>query len=208
MAIVTITLNAALFRYVPALIRKMEERGIGVSHRKGQMEIPLPSEERDRVIVVGHGPCGELMTDILASYNLDVVVLEMNIDTVTRLQSEGMRVLHGDARLRSILSAAGVEGASAIIVTAAAAPAKEIFETARSLNPKISVMAHTTYMRNAQQLRGHKLTDVYSGEEEVALSMVAGLLRSLGATEEQVFAARKDARKKLAGAKEVPTEPA
>ncbi|MBR1977968.1 MAG: cation:proton antiporter [Akkermansia sp.] len=201
-AIVTITINAALFRYVPALIRKMEDRGIGVSRNKEALNIPLPSEERDRVIVVGHGPCGELMTDILTSYNLDVVVLEMNIDTVTRLQNEGMRVLHGDARLRSILTAAGVEEASAIIVTAAAAPAKEIFEAARSLNPKIAVMAHTTYMRNAQLLRHHKEADVYSGEEEVALSMVAGLLRRLGATEEQVFTARKDARKKLAGPKE------
>jgi len=197
-AIVTITINAALFRYVPSLIRMMEDRGIGVSRSKEAAEVPPPSEERDRVIVVGHGPCGELMSDILIGYNLDVVVLEMNIDTVTRLQQEGMRVLHGDARLRSILSAAGVEGASAIIVTASAAPAKEIFETARSLNPKIAMMAHTTYMRNARQLRHHKSAEVYSGEEEVALSMVAGLLRRLGATEEQVFTARKDARKKLA----------
>ncbi|MBR5523562.1 MAG: cation:proton antiporter [Akkermansia sp.] len=198
-AIVTITLNTVLFRYVPALIRQMEDRGIGMGRKTPQHPIPLPSEERDRVIVVGHGPCGELMTGILRHYNLDVVVLEMNIDTVTRLQAEGMRVLHGDARLRSILTAAGVEGAHAIIVTSSAAPAKEIFAAARSLNPKITMMAHTTYMRNAQQLRQHKSADVYSGEEEVALSMVAGLLRRLGATEEQVFTAGKEARTKLFG---------
>ena len=198
-AIVTITINTVLFRYVPGLIRIMEDRGIGEGRKTQQNHIPLPSEERDRVIVVGHGPCGELMTEILRHYNLDVVVLEMNIDTVTRLQAEGMRVLHGDARLRPILTAAGVEGAHAIIVTSAAAPAKEIFATARSLNPKITMMAHTTYMRNAQQLRQHKSADVYSGEEEVALSMVAGLLRRLGATEEQVFTAHKEARTKLFG---------
>ncbi len=201
-AIVTITVIAALFRYVPALIRMMEERGIGVSRNKEAAKLPLPSEERDRVLVVGHGPCGELMTDILIGYNLDVVVLEMNIDTVTRLQNEGVRVLHGDARLRTILAAAGAEGASAIIVTSAAAPAKEIFEAARSINPKIAMMAHTTYMRNAQLLRHHKGADVYAGEEEVALSMVGGLLRRLGATEEQVFHARKEARKKLEAPKD------
>ncbi len=197
-AIVTITLNAALFRYVPTLIRVMEERGIGMNRADKLGAIPPPTETRDRVIVVGHGPCGELMTNILQNYNLDVVVLEMNIDTVTRLQGGGMRVLHGDARLRPILSAAGVEQADSIIVTAAAAPAKEIFEAARSLNPDIGLIAHTTYMQHAAQLRAHASTEVYSGEEEVALSMVAGLLRRLGATEEQVFEARKSARKTFA----------
>ncbi len=199
-AIVTITLNAALFRHVPTLIRKMEERGIGICKTAQGADIPPPTETRDRVLVVGYGPCGELLTDILLSYNLDVVVLEMNVDTATRLQANGIRVLHGDARLRPILSAAGVEKADTIIVTAAAAPAKEIFEAARSLNPDIGLMAHTTYMQHATHLRNKKSTEVYSGEEEVALSMVAGLLRRLGATEEQVFDARKNARKKLADA--------
>lgn len=200
-AIVTITINAALFRYVPALIRIMEDRGIGVSPLQGEQEIPAPTEERDRVIVVGHGPCGQLMTEILTHYHMDVVVLEMNVDTVTQLQKEGIHALHGDARLRPILTAAGVEASTAIIVTTSAAPAKEIFEAARSLNPQIAVMAYTSYMSSAQQLRHHKSADVYSGEEEVALSMVAGLLRRLGATEEQVFTARKEARSKLADSK-------
>lgn len=197
-AIVTITLNAACFRHVPRLIRLMEERGIGVPAPGSPAQLPPPSKVKDRVIVVGYGPCGQLITNILKRYNLEVVVLEMNIDTVSHLQKTDTYVLHGDARLRSILTAAGVSNASAIIVTAVAAPAKDIFEAARSLNPKIALIAHTTYLQHATQLRNHPAAEVYSGEEEVALSMVAGLLRRLGATEEQVFTARKKARTQLA----------
>lgn len=201
-AIITITLNAALYRFVPALIRAMEERGIGVAPQQPGHLIPPPAEDRDRVIVVGHGPCGELMTDILRSYDVDVVIIEMNIDTVVALQKKGVNAMHGDARLRSILSLAGVEKSQAIIVTSAAAPAQEIAEAACSLNPAISVMAHTRYMQNARRMRAEGTADVYSGEEEVALTMVGSLLRRFDATEEQVFNARKEARKKL---EKVPT---
>lgn len=196
-AIITITLNVALYRFVPRIIKAMEDRGIGLNSDNQADLIPPPEEDCDRVIVVGHGPCGRLMTGILQHYNFDVVVLEMNIDTVTALQAAGIRAMHGDARLRSILTQAGVEKARALIVTAAAAPTKEIFESARSLNPRINVMAHTTYMKNARQLREQGAQNVFSGEEEVALTMVGSLLRRLGATEEQVFAAGKDARKAL-----------
>lgn len=197
-AIITITLNAALYHLVPRLIDAMEKRGIGVP-RDGQATLPEPTEDRHRVIVVGYGPCGEIITHILQEYDIEVVVLEMNIDTVTRLAKSGMLAIHGDARLRTILQLAGTEKAQAVIITAAAAPAREIAAAAREINPRIAVMAHTTYMRNAQELRKDGAETVVSGEEEVALTLSSILLRNLGATEEQVTKARLTNRRQLAG---------
>ncbi len=197
-AIATITLNAALYRFVPKLAAALEKRGIGVSP-KAEGNVPQPSEARHRVLVVGYGPCGEIMTDILQKYDVEVVILEMNIDTVNRLARKGIPALHGDARLRSILQMAGVEKARAIIVTTAAAPAHDIADAARQLNPKIAVMAYTTYIRNAKMLRSQGAETVFSGEEEVALSMASFTLRSLGATEEQVARERQANRARLAG---------
>ncbi len=203
-AIVTITLNAALYRFVPKIADRLEKNGVGA--RKNVVgNVPAPTDERHRIIVVGYGPCGEIMSSILRKYDLEVVVLEMNIDTVNRLATEGIPVLHGDARLRSILQMAGVEKAKSIIVTTAAAPAHDIAESARSLNPAITVMAYTTYIRNARLLRSQGAETVFSGEEEVALSMASHTLRSLGATEEQVARERQDNQRKLAG--EPPAQP-
>lgn len=195
-AIISITLNAALFRFVPKLIHALEKNA-PVPADAGR-HVPAPSDDRHRVIVVGYGPSGQIMTGLLRKYDVEVVVLEMNIDTVTRLNKEGVPALHGDARLRHILKLAGVEHAHAIMVTSAAAPAREIAAAARSLNKEIEVMAYTTYMREAQVLRksGHS---IFSGEEEVALSMSTSLLRNMGATDEQVTRERVETRRKLAG---------
>lgn len=195
-AIITITLNVLLFRYIPALIRRMEDRGIGMK-KADTSSIPEPTEERDRVIVVGYGPCGEIITRILQEYEIEVIVLEMNIDTVTRLNAQGLHAMHGDARLRTIQQLAGVENARAIIVTATGAPAREIASTARDINPNIEIMAHTTYMRQARDIRCDGAQTVVSGEEEVALTLSAMLLRSLGATEEQISRARLKHREQL-----------
>ena len=195
-AIISITLNAALFRYVPKLIHALEKNA-PVSADAGR-HVPEPSENRHRVIVVGYGPSGEIMTELLQKYDIEVVVLEMNIDTVMRLTQLGIPALHGDARLRHILKLAGAEHAQAIMITAAAAPSKAITSAARSLNPKIEVMAYTSYMRQAQELRVNG-SQVFSGEEEVALSMFTAILRNLGATEEQIGRERVATRRRLAG---------
>lgn len=205
-AIITITLNAALYRFVPRLVRVFEDRGIGVSGEK-QQQIAPPSEDRHRIIVVGFGPCGQIISDILMQNNMDVVIIEMNVDTVGRLSRMKIPALHGDARLRTILRMAGVEHAEAIIITSAAAPAKEIAASARSLKPEIGVMAYTTYTREAQNIRKEEhrnqqpedRTTIFSGEEEVALTMSSYLLRRFGATEEQVTRERRAVREKILG---------
>ena len=191
-AIITITLNAALYRFVPRLVKFFEDRGIGAAAASGA--VPPPSEDRHRVILVGYGPCGQILGHILADYDIEIVVLEMNIDTVNRLVEAGVPALHGDARQRTILKLAGAEKAEAIIITSSAAPAGEIASAVRGLNPSISIMAYTTYTRNAQALRRSGAESVFSGEEEVALSMTGALLRGLGATEEQVARERAAAR--------------
>ncbi len=200
-AIIAITVNAACYRFVPALASMLEKRGIGVEGSKDGSHIPAVSEDAHRVIVVGHGPCGEILTRVLRENNIDVVVIEMNIETVKRLGEMGIPALHGDARLRSIQIMAGVEKARAIIVTSPAAPAREIVAMARSLNKDIHVMANTTYIRVARdmQAESEKHARIFAGEAEVALGMLTELLRGLGATEEQVQRERATTRERLIG---------
>ena len=202
-AIITITLNAALYRFIPKLANHLEKKEIGRQPRISG-EVPPPTDDKHRIIVVGYGPCGEIMTDILRKYDLEVIVLEMNIETVKRLEVLRIPALLGDARRRSILRMAGAEKAKAIIITTAAAPSHDIAESAREVNPSIVVMAHTTYIRTAQHLRRQGAETVFSGEEEVALAMASYTLRTLGATEEQVTRERQENRKRLSGNSAIP----
>ncbi|HIX20709.1 MAG TPA: cation:proton antiporter [Candidatus Akkermansia intestinigallinarum] len=200
-AIITITLNAAFYRFVPALIRAMEKRGVGDPRHEELDNVPEPQEDRHRVIVVGYGPCGELCTKALLDNDVDVVVIEMNVNTVQRLMKCGIPAMHGDAARRDILKLAGVEQAVSIIITTPAAPAADIASMARSLNPKIQVLAHTAYLSVAEALKRSLKDDVevFSGEHEVALTMFAHLLRSQHATEEQISRELERTRNELTG---------
>lgn len=197
-AIITITLNAALYRFVPRLAKYFEDHGIGV--KRGDLDqLPAPAPDRDRVIMVGYGPCGEILTGILSSYHAEVLVIEMNIDTVTRLTRKGILALHGDARQRTILKLAGVEKARAIIITSFAAPTAEITAAARSISPGIAIMAYTAYHQTAFTLRHGMLKKdpnslIFSGEEEAAFAMMGTLLEHFGATKEQIEREEEHAR--------------
>ena len=59
-------------------------------------------------------------------------------------------------------------------------------------------MAYTIYKNQAQELRSAG-NYVFSGEEEVALSMSSVLLRNLGATDEQVNRESVSTRRRLQG---------
>ena len=200
-AIISITVNAACYRFVPAVIMALEKRCIGLPKRGSNDLIPPPSEDRHRVIVVGYGPCGKLLTGIFRKYNLEVIIIEMNIDTVNRLAGENIPAILGDARLRPILRTAGVEQAVAIVITAPGAPSTDITTTARELNPDIKVVANTTYIRTARELMAHDNNTVFSGEAEASLSMATHVLRALGATEEQLSRERQEARVNILGLK-------
>ncbi len=198
-AIISIIINAGCYRFVPLLVNALENRGIGLPPAGSSEHIPAPREDRHRAILVGYGPCGELIAKVLQRYDMEVVVIEMNVDTVTRLNNEGIPAIHGDARVRHILLAAGCDKATSINITSSAAPAAEIAAAARAINPKLYIVAHTGYIRSAQSLRRLGADYVFSGEAEVALSMSSHLLRVLGATEEQVQKERQKNRSALFG---------
>ncbi|MBE6416743.1 MAG: sodium:proton exchanger [Akkermansiaceae bacterium] len=197
-AIVSITLNAALYRFVPLAVHKLEDRGIGTQHAHAD-SIPAAADDVYRILLVGYGPCGELVSQVLRRHDMEVVVLEMNVDTVARLHKEGLPAIHGDASNRTILRLAGVEKAKAIIISSAAAPAMPIASAARSLNPDIRVVAHTNYIRIAQAIAQSGDAHAFAGEAEVALAMTSHMLRSLGATEEQVMRECGENRRRLMG---------
>ncbi len=197
-AILSITFNSIAYRFLPRLISELERRGIGVLKQKDASPIPDVHEDMHRLIVVGYGPCGQLVTRIIQKYEMEVVIIEMNIDTVTKLQAEGMHAMLGDARLESILRMAGAEECKAIVITSPAAPAQEITIAARNINPDIQVMAHTQYHLHAQRLRAEGAESVFSGEEEVAITMTTRLMHDLGATSSEITDERHYVRKMLA----------
>jgi CPA2 family monovalent cation:H+ antiporter-2 len=214
-AIVSITLNPLLYRLVdpavawaakrPRLARLVGNGSAAVAPR------PPPSADgadgtgeredgRHRAIVVGYGPVGRTVTQLLRANEIEPTVVELNLDTVRHLREHGVHAVYGDASLRETLEDAGIARAGSLILTASGMhSSSEVIRIARELAPGIKVLARTAYVREIAALREAGAEAVFSGEGEVAITLTAAILGSLGATPEQIDRERERVQSELSG---------
>ncbi len=188
-ALISITINGLLFKTINPFTKFLKSKNIGnIKHSETEI-VPVCNLEKDSVILVGFGPVGRTIAPIMLKNGADVIVIEMNIKTVREIHKNnitGLFAVHGDASQREILSYSGIECASALVISSAAAPAKDIVEVARSLNPKVKILIHTSYSKEAEKLKEKGVDVVFSGEKEVARSLSNYILKEMGSSNENI----------------------
>lgn len=163
-------------------------------------EEPARPGAAHRAVVVGYGPIGQTVTQLLSERGIEPTVIELNVETVRRLRRDGMPAVYGDAGQREILESAGVRGAVSLILSAPmTAESTEIVRIAREINPAIQVLARTAFHAETPGIRAAGANRVFSGEGEVALAMTVYILEQLGGTPEQLDQERARVRAFLAG---------
>jgi monovalent cation:H+ antiporter-2, CPA2 family len=185
-AIVSITLNPLLYRLIEPLERWLVRRGrASIDSDDGDsLEASAPSH---RAIVVGYGPVGQTVTQLLLDNEIEPTVIELNLDTVRRLKAFDVRAIYGDAMRRETLVEAGIKGADNLILTSGASHVdEEIVRQAKELNPDVTILARSQYVRELPKLQRAGAEDVFSAEGEVALAFTVRILERLGATGEQI----------------------
>lgn len=186
-SVVSITLNPMLYKGIAPTLRWLESKGIGDKPKlPSPDEVPSLDEDAHSVVVVGNGPVGQTLSRILRNTGIQVVVIEMNIDTVQRLRSAGLPAIYGDASQREILHHAGIEKADGLIISASSVPADPVIRAARELNPDVKILTRATYLKETEVLSAAGANAVFSSEGEVALSMASYLMRQMGSTDEQI----------------------
>jgi monovalent cation:H+ antiporter-2, CPA2 family len=208
-AIISISLNPLLYRLIGPLERRFGSTRLWqMLEARSKPKVPHGGEatpgqhavSRDRAIVVGYGPTGRTLARLLHNNGIDPFIVELNLQTVRELQSEGISVIYGDATNRDILQAAGVEQAVALVISSAGMQGcQEVIRNAREINPKLRIIARTEYLRDVGALQEAGAAAVFSGEGEIALNMTDYVLRKLGATDEQVDRERERVRSEILG---------
>jgi monovalent cation:H+ antiporter-2, CPA2 family len=201
-AIISITLNPILYRLNTAFVRRVARHpGISrwlnpTSPREGELSETMDDEHR--VVVIGYGPVGRTLTQLLEKNGIRPIIVEMNLDTVRELRALGLTVVYGDAAARETLVAARADRANALIITSSSlAHSDEVIRIARELNPAINIVARANYIKELKPLLEAGAERVVTAESEVALAMTEYLLRELGATVEQVDRERDRVRQEL-----------
>lgn len=183
-SIVTIMLNTITYRWIGPTLKFLRKKGYFKTHYDITDEVEQETKDLRHVIVVGYGPVGKTVSKILLNRQLNVTVIEMNIDTVKKIKAQNikeLRVVHGDASQKEILTHSAIETAEALVVSSPAAPAQEITEIAKSLNSRIKILVHTTFTENAKTLRTKNPNlIVRSGEGSVAIALAKEIITIYG----------------------------
>ena len=192
-ALISITLNPILFRCVVPLEnwlrgrktlwrllnRRTEQKGRAAN---AQTKMVLGRrEEPPLAIVVGYGPVGQRVTRLLQDVNHAPVIIDLNVDTVSKLVSEGRAAVYGDGSHRDILKESGIDQARYLLITLPdLSGAMAVITTARNLNPKIKILVRTRYLASRDSLAAMGIKTIAFEEEEVARAMVEMVLHEVG----------------------------
>ncbi|MCC7145558.1 MAG: cation:proton antiporter [Phycisphaeraceae bacterium] len=76
-----------------------------------------PNHSSKRVIVGGYGPVGRAVAEKLQRAGMEIAIIELNPSTVERQAQLGQLIVYGDVSDPTVLEAAGITSAAALIVT-------------------------------------------------------------------------------------------
>lgn len=112
------------------------------------------TDGKETALIAGYGPTGREVAKAIEARGIVPVVIDMNIDTVTALEQEGKAAVYGDITKEEVLKAAGVESASAFIITIpAVAPATEAAMAAKNLQPGITIFTRARFFQDRDILK-------------------------------------------------------
>ncbi len=196
-AIVSITINPILFRAIGPLEKLIARSPLlrrlldGRAERRLKQLSPLPpaatnadGQPKRSAIIVGHGPVGRTVEQLLRERGFETVIIDMNADTVLELQRQGRRAIYGDATNSEVLEQAGVERASHLIITLPEAPDRAAaVASARHANENIRILVRARFLREQDALTQVGANAAIFDESEAAVALARLVLNETGTTD-------------------------
>jgi CPA2 family monovalent cation:H+ antiporter-2 len=173
------------------------ELNIEMQSRLGKT--PVSEGDKPRAVVVGYGPVGQTACRILKDFEIQSVVIDLNLETVRNLVAKGQFAIYGDATRRDILEAAGIRQANYLLITIPDILTRTlIILTAKELNAGLRVFVRARYVAERAWLEEVGATGISTEEAETAIGLAVLLLREVGADGDRILKEINKIRKELA----------
>jgi CPA2 family monovalent cation:H+ antiporter-2 len=176
-AIISISLNPLLFHLLDLFDKKKIGKKVSAFIRANLFKnypekISQVFETRvkkpPQVLIIGFGPIGHRVVEILDEMSIRSMIIEQNIDTVHKIKYEDKQIVYGDATSPGILESMLVEKAKLLIITVPdTSVAKSIIQSAREMNPNIQILTRVKYITEIAEFEGMGVECVSSEKEEV-----------------------------------------
>ncbi|HCU84699.1 MULTISPECIES: cation:proton antiporter [unclassified Methylophilus] len=136
---------------------------------------------RDHVIICGYGRSGQYLGRFLREENIPYVALDMDASRVQEAASAGENVIYGDAGRRSVLEAAGLARAKAVIISyAEIRGTMKVLHVIQERNPNLPVIVRTHDDSDMDALRDAGAAEVVPEILEGSLMLASHALVTLG----------------------------
>jgi len=176
-AIFLILGGAGLFFYAFGLISEVVLSGT-IQNFFGRRQVEKKIQAlKDHYIICGYGRIGKHICNLIAR-ELPFVVIENDPAVIEEIEADGFLSIEGDATNEEVLIKAGIERARGL-VTVLRSDADNVYITltARSLNPRIFIMARADDEKVLKRLRQAGANKVFSPYLIGARRMALALLR-------------------------------
>lgn len=140
------------------------------------------------VIIAGFGRVGQNLAVFLREEGFDYLALDIDVSLISEAFDSGEPVRYGDSSHPKILELAGLEKASALVITFhEISLAKKITEEARRLNSKIPIIVRTRDDHFLEELEAIGATVVVPESLESSLNVATRTLEQLDVDNEEIL---------------------
>ena len=209
----TVLVAATLSMFAIPLLAELGLRLGG--RRVAPQEIPPePEPERDagddapKVIVIGYGRVGRLVSEMLGRHQLPWVAADLNSKLVEQGRRAGKMIYFGDASRADFLTRCGLSDAEALVVTMDDPEGAEaVVSVARELRPDLTIVVRARDARHAQRLYELGATDAVPETVEASLQLSEAVLVDIGVPMGLVIASIHERRDEFRNALNKPDSP-
>lgn len=193
-AIISITLNPILFRWLPVIEARLQRWPRVwqlLNRRAGSRELKindraallLESEQTALAIILGYGPVGRAVDGLLRERGMETVVIDLNMETVEALTRAGRAAIFGDAYNIEVMSGALQHATHLIITLPHVGNRNPLIVAAKLINPEIKVFVRARYIAERAELEQVGADGCCYEEAEAAVALSRLVLRAQGLDE-------------------------
>ena len=153
---------------------------------KGESKESQKSLE-DHVIIVGYGPAGRHLEQVLHETGIPYVIIEMNPDSVEEMRANDIPAIYGDAGRIHILEKAGIDKAKMLVIaTNDPSTSPRIIRIARHQNPTLQIIVRTRYLSDVDQLESLGADNVIPEEMETTVRIFSQVLGAYRVPQDEI----------------------
>jgi CPA2 family monovalent cation:H+ antiporter-2 len=156
------------------------------------------SQKEPRVVVIGFGRVGRLVSDMLTAHGRKWLAVDSNIDTVAACRREGLPIVFGDVSRPELMDRLNLGHASALVLTMDdPVLSVRVTKKVRAWCPGLTIVARARDARHAAELYRAGATDAVPETLESSLQLSEAVLVDLGIAMGPVIASIHEKRAEL-----------